>query len=39
VFYVVCSCGFKGAALDNACRKCGAEISLLPELLSGFGPL
>lgn len=36
-FYVECSCGFKGPALDNACRKCGAEISLLPELLSRFG--
>jgi len=35
-FYVECSCGFKGPALDNACRKCGAQISLLPELLSGF---
>jgi hypothetical protein len=35
-FYVECSCGFKGPALDNACRKCGAPISLLPELLSGF---
>jgi hypothetical protein len=37
-FYVECSCGFKGLALDNACRKCGAEISLLPELLSRVGP-
>ena len=36
-FYVECSCGFKGPALDNACRKCGAEISSLPELLSRFG--
>jgi hypothetical protein len=36
-FYVECSCGFKGPALNNACRKCGAQISLLPELLEGFG--
>jgi hypothetical protein len=34
-FYVECSCGFKGPALNNACRKCGAQISLLPELLHG----
>jgi hypothetical protein len=34
-FYVECSCGFKGPALNNACRKCGAQISLLPELLRG----
>jgi hypothetical protein len=25
-FYVECSCGYKGPARDNACRKCGAEI-------------
>ena len=36
-FYVECSCGFKGPALNDACRKCGAQISLLPELLQGFG--
>lgn len=36
-FYVECSCGYKGPALNNACRKCGAQISLLPEFLSG-GP-
>jgi hypothetical protein len=36
-FYVECSCGFKGPALNNACRKCGAQISFLPELLQGFG--
>ena len=33
-FYIECSCGFKGPALNDACRKCGAEIDLLPELLS-----
>jgi hypothetical protein len=27
-FYVECSCGYKGPARDNACRKCGAEIPL-----------
>lgn len=26
-FYVECTCGYKGPALDNACRKCGTEIS------------
>lgn len=25
-FYVECTCGYKGPARDNACRKCGAEI-------------
>lgn len=27
-FYVECSRGFKGPTLNNACRKCGAQISL-----------
>ena len=35
-FYVECSCGFKGPALNDGCRKCGAQISFLPELLQGF---
>jgi len=26
-FYIECSCGYKGPARDDACRKCGAEIS------------
>ena len=34
-FYVECSCGYKGPARNNACRKCGAEISILPEMLGG----
>jgi hypothetical protein len=25
-FYVECSCGYQGAALNNACRWCGAKI-------------
>ena len=25
-FYVECSCGYEGPALNDACRKCGAEI-------------
>ena len=37
-FYVECSCGYRGAALNDACRKCGAQISFLPELLHGFRP-
>ncbi len=32
-FYVECSCGYKGPAHDNACRKCGAEI---PPSLGGL---
>jgi len=34
-FYVECSCGYKGPALDDACRKCGAEIPLFQEILWG----
>jgi hypothetical protein len=34
-FYVECSCGFKGPALNDACRKCGAQISFLSEMLRG----
>lgn len=34
-FYIECSCGYKGPALNDACRKCGAQISHLPEILSG----
>jgi hypothetical protein len=25
-YYIECSCGYKGPARDNACRKCGARI-------------
>ena len=33
-YYVECSCGYEGPARDNACRKCGAEISFsLHELM------
>ena len=24
-YYIECSCGYKGPALDNGCRKCGAQ--------------
>lgn len=27
-FYIECTCGYKGPALDNACRKCKAEIPM-----------
>jgi len=27
-FYIECSCGYKGPALDDACRKCGAQIPI-----------
>jgi hypothetical protein len=33
-FYVECSCGYKGPAQNDACRKCGAQISYLPEILA-----
>jgi len=36
-FYVECSCGYKGPALDNACRKCGAEIGFSLAELMGPG--
>jgi hypothetical protein len=36
-YYVECSCGYKGPARDNACRKCGAEIGLAFEGLIGPG--
>jgi hypothetical protein len=25
-FYIECTCGYQGPALDNACRKCGAAL-------------
>lgn len=35
-YYVECSCGYKGPARDNACRKCGAEISFsFQEMMAG----
>jgi hypothetical protein len=34
-FYIECSCGYKGPARNDACRKCGAAISFLPEILLG----
>lgn len=34
-YYIECSCGYAGPALNDACRKCGAQISRLPEILSG----
>lgn len=36
-YYVECSCGYQGPALNNACRKCGAEINMLQDMLSGTG--
>jgi hypothetical protein len=36
-FYIECSCGYKGPARDNACRKCGAESDFLPGTLMGRG--
>jgi hypothetical protein len=34
-FYIECSCGYKGPARDNACRKCGATIPLDMEIMWG----
>ena len=36
-FYIECSCGYKGPARDNACRKCRAEIPLSLDGLFGSG--
>jgi hypothetical protein len=38
-FYIVCECGYKGPGKYDACRKCGAQISDLPEILFGSKPL
>ena|SRR5271165_4852048 len=35
-YYIECSCGFAGPALNSACRKCGAQISILPDLFLGL---
>jgi hypothetical protein len=32
-FYVECSCGYQGPAKNDACRECGAQISLPPEVI------
>jgi hypothetical protein len=37
-YYVECSCGYKGPARDNACRKCGAEIGFSPNEMMIRGP-
>jgi hypothetical protein len=34
-FYIECSCGYKGPARDNACRKCGATIPIDMEIMWG----
>ena len=36
-YYVECSCGYEGPALDHACRRCGAQIDFLPDLLLDEG--
>lgn len=30
-FYIECTCGYRGPALNNACRRCRAEIPLSAE--------
>src|SRR3974390_273682 len=35
-FYVECSCGYKGPARNNACRKCRAEIPFSLGTLGGI---
>ena len=32
-FYVECTCGYEGPAFNDACRKCGAAISIAIQLL------
>ncbi len=34
-FYIECECSYKGPALDDACRKCGAEIPSSLNILWG----
>lgn len=36
-FYIECSCGYKGPARNDACRKCGAEIPLSLGHFPGIG--
>lgn len=36
-FYIECSCGYKGPARDDACRKCRAAIPLSLEGMFGSG--
>lgn len=37
-FYIECSCGYRGPALDNNCRKCGAEPQLSIDVWTGQAP-
>lgn len=32
-FYILCSCGHKGPALNGACPKCGSEIPSGPDMV------
>jgi hypothetical protein len=34
-YYIECEYGYKGPARDNACRRCGAQISHLADALIG----
>jgi len=34
-FYIECSCGYKGPARDNACKKCGAPIQIKLDTIWG----
>ena len=36
-FYVECTCGYEGPALNSRCRKCGTEINPYPDILWGTG--
>lgn len=36
-FYVECSCGYKGPALNDACRECGAEILFMADMMAAYG--
>ncbi len=34
-FYIECSCGYRGPALNDTCPECGAEVSYL-DFVTGF---
>jgi hypothetical protein len=37
-FYIECSCGYRGPALDDCCRKCGAAPPLTLDIWTGKAP-
>jgi hypothetical protein len=37
-FYIECSCGYRGPAVDDGCRKCGAQPQLSLNIWTGRAP-